>query len=243
VAVSVKGRAPAGEDGDGLVHPGDELVGQARLPDAGFAEDADEHRVAGALRAVEALAQDRELARTPDERDRASRAPRCEALDREARDRVAVEPLRGGLALVAVGDGVRGERDGGLAGEHLAGSGGGLQAGGRVHDRTGDQELPGRPETGGGLARLDPDVHVEWRREAEGLGEAPGSRADREAGPDGADGVVLVHGRQAEHGHHGVADELLGAAPEREELLGRRLEEQAEDLARAFGVQALGEAG
>ena len=79
--------------------------------------------------------------------------------------------------------------------------------------------------------------------QAEGLGEAPGAGADRETGPDGAERVVLVHGRQAEHGHDRVADELLGPAAEREELLGRRLEEQAEDLARAFGVQALGEAG
>ena len=233
----------AGEDGDRLVHAGDELVGQARLPDAGFAEDADEHRVAGALRAVQALAQDRELARTPDERDRASRAPRREALDGEAGDRVAVEALRGGLAPVAVGDGVRGERDGGLAGEHLAGSGGGLEPGGGVDDGSGDEELPGGPEAGGGLARLDADVDVEGRGEAERLGEAPGAAADRETGPDGAERVVLVHGRQAEHGHDRVADELLGAAAEREELLGRRLEEQAEDLAGAFGVQALGQAG
>jgi hypothetical protein len=47
-----------------------------------------------------------------------------------------------------------------------------------------------------------------------------------------------VHGRQAEHRHHSVADELLRPAPERLKLLGRRVEEPAEDLAGPFGVQA-----
>ncbi len=196
------------------------------------------------VRAVEALAQDRELARTSDERDRPAGRTRRERLHGEARDRVSVEPLRRGLPPVAVGDRVGRQRDRGLAGEHLAGTGGGLQPGGGVHDRAGDEELAGRPEAGGGLARLDADVDVEgFVGEAERLAEAAGAGSDRETGPDGAEGVVLVHGRQAEHGHHRVADELLGAAAEREELLGRGLEEQAEDLAGAFGVQALREAG
>ena len=144
---------------------------------------------------------------------------------------------------VAVGDRVGRERDGGLAGEDLAGCGGGLEPGRGVHDRTGDEELAGRAEAGGGLARLDADVDVERRGETEGLAEPAGPGADRETGTDGAERVVLVHGGQAEHRHHGVADELLRPAAEREELLGRGLEEEAEDLAGAFGVQALRQAG
>ena len=238
-----EGSGAAHEHRDVVLHDRDELVGQARLADARFAEDAHEHRVPGAGRAVQALAQDRELARAPDERDRPSGRTRREGLHGEAGDRVAVEALRGGLAFVAVRDRVGRERDGGLAGEHLAGCGGGLEAGGGVHDGTGDEELPGRAETGGGLARLDADVDVERRGETERLAEPSGPGADRETGADGAERVVLVHGRQSEHGHHGVADELLRPAAEREELLGRGLEEEAEDLAGAFGVQALRQTG
>ena len=85
VAVSVNGAGAADEHGDVVLDDRDELVGQARLADAGFAEDADEHRVSGAGRAVEALAQDRELARAPDERDRPARRTRREALRRGSR--------------------------------------------------------------------------------------------------------------------------------------------------------------
>ncbi len=118
-------------------------------------------------------------------------------------------PFARGLRLVAVGDGVRRERDGGLAGEHLARFGGGLEPGGGVHDGPGDQELAGRAEAGGRLARLDADVDVEGCGETEGLAQPAGPGADRETGTDGAERVVLVHGRQSEHRHHGVADELL----------------------------------
>ena len=64
------------------------------------------------------------------------------------------------------------------------------------------------------------------------------SRADREARPYGTKRVVLVHCRQTEHRHHGVADELLRPAPERLKLVGRGVEEPAEDLAGSLGVQA-----
>ncbi len=49
--------------------------------------------------------------------------------------------------------------------------------------------------------------------------------------------------RQAEHGHHRVADELLGVAAERAQLLARGVEESAEDLAGPLGVQPLCQAG
>ena len=87
----------AGEHGDVVLDERDELVGQTRLADAGFAEDAHENGVSGVGGAVEALAQDRELARTADERDRPAGRTRREPLDREAGEDVAVEPLRLGL--------------------------------------------------------------------------------------------------------------------------------------------------
>ena len=73
--------------------------------------------------------------------------------------------------------------------------------------------------------------------------EAASAPADRQAGAHRAERVVLVHLRQPEDGHHRVADELLGPAAERLQLLDGGVEEPPEDLARALGVQALREPG
>jgi hypothetical protein len=71
--------------------------------------------------------------------------------------------------------------------------------------------------------------------------QAAGAIADREARADGSQRVVLVHLVQAEDRHHGVADELLRAASQVQQLLRRRVVEAAEHVARAFGVDALRE--
>ena len=239
--VGVRARA-AGEHEGLVAEPSDELVGQARLADAGFAEDRDEHRLAGRPRAVQALPQDRELARASDERDRASGRPHAEALDREAGER-GVEALRDDVPPVAERDGRLGQRVGRLSDQDLAGQGGRLQPSGRVHDGAGDEELPGRPGAGRRLAGLDADADFERLRQAEGVAQPAQPPADRETCPHRAQGVVLVHGRQAEDRHHRVADELLRPPAERLELLGGRVEEPAEDLARALRVEALTQAG
>ena len=68
-------------------------------------------------------------------------------------------------------------------------------------------------------------------------------RARLHRGADGAEGVVLVHVGQAEHGHHRIADELLRPSAERRQFLGGGVEEAAQQLASSFGVEALGQAG
>ena len=62
-----------------------------------------------------------------------------------------------------------------------------------------------------------------------------------EGGPDGALGIVLVRGRRAPDGHHGVPDELLhGAAVARDDVA-RGVEVAAEELARRLRVAVRGE--
>ena len=136
-----------------------------------------------------------------------------------------------------------GERERRRAGEDLAGLRGGLQPGGRVHDRPGHEELPGRTDARGGLAGLDTDPDVEGLIEPELRGEPTGVTPDRESRPYRPRGVVLVDVRQPEHRHHGVADELLGLAAERTQLLGHGVVEAAEHLPCALGVEALRERG
>src|SRR6185312_10357979 len=57
--------------------------------------------------------------------------------------------------------------------------------------------------------------------------------------PHGAQGVVLVHLRDAEHGHDGVADELLDDSTVAFDDLTRELEVTREHPAETFRVEAL----
>ncbi len=57
-----------------------------------------------------------------------------------------------------------------------------------------------------------------------------------QAGANRAQRVVLVHLRHSEDRHHGIADEFLGPAPERKQLLRGRVEELPEHLARPLRV-------
>ena len=136
-----------------------------------------------------------------------------------------------------------GQRVRGLAGQDLAGLGGRLQPGGGVHDRAGDEELPGGPapvaaspdsmptRTSSGSAR--PRAWPSRRRRSRIASPARTARS--------ASSSCTV--RQAEDRHDRVADELLRPAAQGLQLLGRGVEEPAEHLAGAFGVEALGEAG
>ena len=79
--------------------------------------------------------------------------------------------------------------------------------------------------------------------EPELLAQAVRPGSDRESGPHGAQGVVLVHLVQAEDGHDRIADELLRPAPQVQQLVGRGIVEPAEHLAGALGVELLREPG
>ena len=63
--------------------------------------------------------------------------------------------------------------------------------------------------------------------------------ADGERGADRALRVVLVRNRGAEHGHHGVADELLDRPPEALELVAQPRVIRPEQRAHLLGIHAL----
>ena len=64
--------------------------------------------------------------------------------------------------------------------------------------------------------------------------------ADGERGADRALGVVLVRDRRAEHGHHGVADELLDCAAEALELVAQPRVVRPEQRAHLLRIHLLG---
>src|SRR6266852_3665534 len=88
-----------------------------------------------------------------------------------------------------------------------------------------------------------PDSDLERRGKPRRLPQPVRSGANGKPGPDRAQGIVLVDGRQAEDSHHRVADELLGPAAEREPLLSRVPEELAQHLPGSLSGESGREAG
>ena len=112
-----------------------------------------------------------------------------------------------------VGDRLPGELAGERTDHDAAGRGGGLKAGGGVDGVTGEEGLTGGGGDVGvqvGLARVDADAHLDGV--AVGPGERGGLGRELEGAAHGPLGVVVVGGREAEDGEHGVADELLDDA-------------------------------
>jgi hypothetical protein len=99
-------------------------------------------------------------------------------------------------------DGVANDLEGRLADQHLAWLGRLLQSGGDIDSITGRQPLL---RAGHDLASVDPYSPLE--------SELRQCLPHLERRTAGAEGVVLVRRRNPEDGHHGVADELLDAAP------------------------------
>ncbi len=118
-----------------------------------------------------------------------------------------------------------------------------MEAGRGVDDLAGHEHLAARVAAHGSLTGLDPDPDLQRFGEARLLPKPVGARADRKCGAHGANGIVLVYMGQSENRHHRVADELLGAPPEREELLGCGPEELAEHLASPLGIEPSAEPG
>jgi diketogulonate reductase-like aldo/keto reductase len=138
------------------------------------------------------------------------------------------------------GDGVAGERHGLGADQNLARRGRLLQARGDV-DGVPRRERLVRP--GDHLARVDahPQLEAHAVVPLELGAERRDHRGELVRGADGANGVVLVHDRHAEHGHHRVADELLDRAAVALDDAPRLLEVAREDPAEALGVELLAE--
>jgi len=97
-----------------------------------------------------------------------------------------------------------------LTDQHRVGRRGRLEAGSRVHRVAGHPSLIRASVRVDHLAGVDPDAQAQLTRdEPESGAEALDAVHEGEAGPDGALGVVVTRARDAEHGHRGVADELL----------------------------------
>ena len=131
----------AAQDEDRSADPCRELVRQARLADAGLAHDRHQDRASGGAGKTKALAEDRLLAGSSDEWNRASGGARRDLFHRE-RFEIHIETLGANSTSPAIGDVRGGEELGGRAGQDLAHLRRRLQSCRRVDDRSGDQELP-----------------------------------------------------------------------------------------------------
>ena len=154
------------------------------------------------------------------------------ALQRERLDRLGV-------------DRVADQALGGVADQDLAGLGGGLQAGGGVHRVAGhaaDVRGLGADEHLAGV-HADPAGESDAVVAFELVVEVLERGAHVGGGADGAQRVVLVELRDAEDGHHRVADELLDRAAVAFERRTHRVEVARHDLAHRLGVEPLAQLG
>ena len=129
-----------------------------------------------------------------------------------------------------------------LRGQDAARLGGALEASRDVHGVAGDHRptgfrIDGRDDLPGVDAHPDLQRHPPSAHELVVHGLQPLSHPER--GAEGTDRVVLVRGRDAEHGHHCVADELLDGATLGFDLLAHRREVAGHHLAEMLGVQTL----
>ena len=220
-----------------------ELRDQPRLPDAGRAQDGEEIAGAFAGDVVEGVAEELQLAVSADHGD-VSPADERRRLRVQREQTVCGHGLRFPFRVKRRDsldrDGISNEPDRVRADEDLPGLGSLLQARGDV-DRVSRREA--FLGAGHDLARVHPDAHGETRRvvalelgvqRLECLTQLR-RRAHR------AQGVVLVHLRDAEHGHDGVADELLDDSSVAFDDLARELEVAREHPAETFRVEALPE--
>ena len=92
--------------------------------------------------------------------------------------------------------------------------GGGLEPGGRVHGIAGDAteiEVSAPTSTSPVFTPMRQASRTPWSRSSSRLRSRAPCACRR--GSDGAERIVLMELRNAEHGHHGVPDELLDGAP------------------------------
>ena len=120
-----------------------------------------------------------------------------------------------------------------------------LEPRGRVDDVPGSHSFPElRPgaESDERFARVDGNSHLELEGRI-ALVELGDCRADRESGPNGALGIVLVRHRSAEERHDGIADELLNRAAVTLELVAEARVVRREQRANVLGIELLGARG
>ena len=152
------------------------------------------------------------------------------------RDRrlLALERL---LARLLEGDGRARGALGGLAHEHGAGLGDGLEAAAVLTRSPATMPWFVAPRvTAASPVRTPARAWIVGPRLLDGVDEV-------EAGPDGTLGVVLAGGRGAPDGHHRIADELLDGAAVAADHVRGELEVAGQGLADLLGVALLGERG
>ncbi len=232
--------------------PLDELAEEARLADAGRAEQRDELRRALALDAGGDGAQHGELLVPPDERrdeprDAAWRGRRLlgRCVERDPRGKRLPLALRVEVLVPPILDrpGSRGLRA--LPDEHSPGSASCCRRAATLTASpltiSSPRVAASRPATTSARVDADPEADLGAVPALDALREGVEAVADGERGPNGALGVVLVRLRDAEDGEHGVAGELLGRAAEALDLGVDQLEELPQELAEVLRVDQLAE--
>ena len=223
---------------------------QPRLADPGLADQ--QHRLAlDAPRLPPALQQERQLLVAADHGRRAARPAGLEAavggaLARDPERRHVVdEALEAGRAERAQPEHLAEQPAGAVRDHHGAGLGRLLQPGGQVRRLADHHLLPG-----GALADQVADDHEpgrdpDPRRERlPGRGGEPGDGLrDRQAGPHGALGVVLVRPGPAEVGQHAVAHQLGHVPVDARDLTRDRVLVRPQDLAHVLRIEAARERG
>ena len=206
------GDAAAGQHRRVLLDERDQLVGEARLADAGLADDGHDLRRRLALRLLEDGEQPLKLVLAADELRLQiaghGRRSRDELEQPEGRQRRLLARLDGLHA-----DGVADELERRRAEHDRAGRRRLLDPLGDVDGIARDEaSVPGIADVH--VARVDSDAQLEPEAvlALDRFAEGGHGCAGVDGGPDGAQRVVLVRDRYAEDGHHRVADELLDRA-------------------------------
>jgi hypothetical protein len=225
---------------------GDELGYEPRLPDPGRADDRHQPALTPVGACRQLVSQECELARPPDER----RVPAAgEGIG--TCDRLQHTPCLDGGALPLRSHRIERHEPRGVADEPLRDRADqNLAAAGRLL-----QALRGVDRVAGGECRRivarhhftgvdsDPDPELGYLARFERGIQPVHGPLHVERGPHGPQRVVLVCAREAEHGHHCVADELLHRAAVALDGDPHLLVPPAEELAQRLRVEALAEHG
>jgi hypothetical protein len=225
---------------------GHDLVDEARLADARLAHDRDDRaatctdvsRDGVEQGALHDAADERQLPTAP------AVAGRRLGADREPHrlDLLAAAQLHGCDRLEP--DGLRAQLARRVTDEHRARRRERLQARRHVDDVAHRRVVGAEQRAHEHLAGVDADPQLHLAGLAGPLArERPERLVHLQAGPHGALGVVLVGDRRTEHGHDGVAEQLVDTPAEHLHVGHEALERRIDEALDALGVAVLGECG
>ena len=242
-------QASAAEDGRRpRARPGEELVDEPALADAGRPEHRDEDAALLDDGPLEGGAQDPEFAIATDHRTADAAVDRLGRLvdgDEASDGDRLVAALDLDLAWLAGDHGVADEAPGRVADERLARFGRLLEASGDVHRVAGRPAAAGPRIADDDRAGVDADAHRDLETALGPEGCVQGRQRGLHLGgrPDRPERVVLVHDRDAEDGDDRIADELLDRSAVALEDRAHRVEPAAHDRAQRLRVEVLAEPG